>query len=297
MAFQWIGKSKDGTTVTLHKLDLSHFKFPDYYSDSWVEQNRDLIRIGLALDVETTGLQYQSDQIIEIGARQFEFNRETGEILSLKKSYTSFHDPGFSISPEITEITGITDEMVKGHLIDWIQLDTILNEAHVIVAHNASFDRPFVDRCSSVSRTKVWGCSLKQIPWRSFGFPSSKLEVLGVYHGFFNDSHRAMNDVDSLIHLLGFPNPMNQKPYFMDLMKEARKSSVQVIASQSPFESKDLLKNRSYRWDAQQRYWAKTISKDDLDSELEWLESEVYHGAFRGRIHEIQPSDQFKAPV
>ena len=68
-----------------------------------------------------------------------------------------------------------------------------------------------------------------------------------------------------------------------------------MIASQSPFESKDQLRLRNYRWDAQNKYWSKEIDQDSLQDELKWLEEVVYIGPFKGRYIEIQPVDHFKA--
>ncbi len=295
MAFQWIGKSSDGKTVTLHRLEPHHFQFPEYYSLEWEAANPDSVRVGSILDVETTGLNQSQDQVIEIGVRQFKFNRITGEVLSFGESYASFQDPGIPLSQEVTAITGITDEMVKGQLIDWSAVDQLLINSSIIIAHNAGFDRPFIDRFSEVSPKKVWGCSFKQIDWESKGYTSQKLEVLSIYHGFFNDSHRALSDSDSLIYLLSLKNQMDGNPYLLELLNQARKTMVNVIASQSPFESKDHLKNRNYRWDAPNRHWYKLIEKDELADELRWLEEVVYLGTFKGRHQEIPPVDQFKA--
>ena len=139
---------------------------------------------------------------------------------------------------------------------------------------------------------------MKQIDWAKKGYPSQKLEILGIYHGFFNDSHRAQSDVDSLLYLLSLEDPHDEasdkKPYFFELMNNARKPTVHVIAAQAPFESKDFLRNRQYRWDPQEKYWAKSIQKEELTDELAWLEAVVYRGSFRGRTTEIQPIDHFK---
>ena len=286
MAFNWIGKSEDGKSVLLHRLENHHFKFGSC--------SPELMRTGTVIDVETTGLNQSQDTVIEIGVRQFQFNRESGELLSLGESYSAFQDPGSPLSAEVISITGITDSMVKGQKINWAKVDELLQSSSIIIAHNASFDRPFIEQLSKVSSKKIWGCSLKQVDWQSKGFTSQKLDILSIYHGFFNDAHRALSDSDSLLYLLSLKS-QNGFPYLQELLNQARKTTIQMIASQSPFESKDDLRLRNYRWDASNKYWAKEIEKEQLQSELEWLEKVVYKGPFRGKHLEIQPVDHFKS--
>jgi DNA polymerase-3 subunit epsilon len=293
--FQWIGKSEDGNTITLKKLDPhAMFRFPTYANEEWLRTHADLIRNGMVLDVETTGLSQEYDQIIEIGIRQFKFNRETGEILTLGDSYSEFQDPGVLLDEEVKNLTGITDEMVKGHSINWDQVNQMIESTHLIIAHNAGFDRPFIDARSSISAEKIWGCSFKQIDWSKKGLPSQKLDVLSIYHGFFNGSHRALNDADSLLYLLSLTDQQTHTPYFLELLNEARKPMVWVHATYAAFETKDALRERKYRWNAQEKVWSKRLSKDQVESEIEWLTTEVYRGTFRGKVDEIQAKDQFK---
>ncbi len=295
MGFRWIGKAADESTVTLKNLNTLKITPPSYASKTWVQDNQNLIRFGAVLDVETTGLNQESDEIIELAVRQFIFNKETGEILASTKSYSSFSDPGFPIPPEIQNITGINDEMVQGQSINWEDVDTLLNECQIIIAHNARFDRPFIDKKSKVSPDKAWACSLKQIDWAAKGFTSSKLELLNIYHGFFTGSHRAINDVDALIYLVSLPDDQNKTPYLLELITNARRLTTQVVAIGAPFESKDLLKVRGYQWDNVNRYWNKIIFKDDVNSEQQWLEENAYHGPFRGLCRDIPLTDAFKA--
>ena len=52
-----------------------------------------------------------------------------------------------------------------------------------------------------------------------------------------------------------------------------------MLATQAPFDAKDVLKARAYRWDAEKRVWH-TRLKDEaqLAAELEWLKAAVYGG-------------------
>jgi len=297
VAFHWIGKSEDGSTITLHRLNPSHFKFPTYFTSEWESKNAELIRTGCALDVETSGLKLESSKIIEIGIRPFKFNRETGEILELQEGYTGFQDPEAPLNDEVKKLTSISDEMLKGQSINWTKVDEILSQCQIIVAHNAAFDRPFIDRSSKVSPSKIWGCSFKQVDWNTKGFPSQKLEILALYHGFFTDAHRALTDSDALIYLLALNDPDQKSPYFLELLTQAKKVTTKVLASGAPFETKDLLKDRSYRWDSQNRNWWKEIDQNLLGLEIEWLEEFIYRGPFRGKTIEIAPSEHFKGPL
>jgi DNA polymerase-3 subunit epsilon len=58
-----------------------------------------------------------------------------------RKGSRRFEDLGFSIPPEITNLTGITDEMVAGHSIDDRAVNDLLGRVVLIIAHNAAFDR------------------------------------------------------------------------------------------------------------------------------------------------------------
>ena len=295
MSFQWIGKSADGLTVTLHRFRESLLQKAPYYSPEWEATNPGTSRVGAILDVETTGLNHESAKIIEIGIRTFRFNRTTGELLEALESYSAFEDPGEPLEDEIKNLTGLTDEMLKGQAIDWGTVDRLLSGAAIVIAHNASFDRPFVDRKSAVSKEKIWGCSIKQLDWHSKGFTSQKLDVLSIYHGFFTEAHRALNDAEALLHLLSFTDPATAKPYLCELLEAARRPTIHVSATYSPFESKDQLRRRSYRWDPQGKVWWREIQKENLDSEIKWLEETVYGGAFRGKTREVAPADHFKS--
>ena len=67
-------------------------------------------------------------------------------IYNVLGSWEWFEDPSFSIPSEITKITGITDEMVAGHRIDNCALGDLLSRGVLVIAHNAGFDRRFLER-------------------------------------------------------------------------------------------------------------------------------------------------------
>lgn len=62
------------------------------------------------------------------------------------------------------------------------------------------------------------------------------------------------------------------------LLQNARLADIKVSALGSPFDSKDALKDRNYRWNADKKVWAKDILQDNLDDEVTWLSEAVYAG-------------------
>ena len=95
----------------------------------------------VVFDIETTGFSSVQDRIIEIGAVKVEH----GEITD---SYSTFVNPGIPIPFEITNLTGITDEMVmESPNIDLVLpkfLEFVGDAA--LVAHNAGFDVGFIEQ-------------------------------------------------------------------------------------------------------------------------------------------------------
>ncbi len=93
----------------------------------------------VVFDIETTGLSSAHDQITEIGAIKI----EQGEIVS---EFSQLINPGINISNIISELTGITNEMVaSAPRIEKVMPDFInFCEGAVLVAHNANFDVGFI---------------------------------------------------------------------------------------------------------------------------------------------------------
>ena len=183
--------------------------------------------------------------------------------------------------------------MVKDQSINWKTVNQIFENSDIIVAHNAKFDRSFIDQCSEYSKEKVWSCSINDIDWSERGFNSKGQELLCIWHGFYFNSHRAMSDVDALIHLLTHPSYKNEKP-ILELVKNATQYLYKICATNSPFETKDLLKERLYNRDNNNRVWWKYITEEDIELEKEWCKEFIYNGTFIGDIQLILPSDKFK---
>ncbi len=94
----------------------------------------------VAFDIETTGLRSREDKLTEIGAVLFRNGEEADR-------FQTFVDPERRIPPEITNLTGITDEMVAGAPTEERAVRDFLDFAGglPLVAHNANFDIGFID--------------------------------------------------------------------------------------------------------------------------------------------------------
>jgi DNA polymerase III epsilon subunit family exonuclease len=92
------------------------------------------------LDLETTGLDYRYDKVIEIAIIVV---RKDGT----RDTYETLINPGVSISPFITNLTGIDDAMVEDAPTanDVSEKIRHMIEGKIIVAHNASFDIRFLE--------------------------------------------------------------------------------------------------------------------------------------------------------
>jgi DNA polymerase-3 subunit epsilon len=245
------------------------------------------------LDLETTGLDKANDKIIELAVKLVSVDNKTGDLNAILNQYESFQDPEEHIDEKVSLVNGITNDMVDGHAINWDSVEEILDSADIIVAHNAGFDRAFMDRYLPISKEKIWICSVNDVDWLSRGFTSSKQELLCIWHGFYYDSHRAMSDVDALINLITHPSNETNKPV-LDLIENASNPIYKVSAINSPYETKDILKSNGYFWNGDQKCWWKNLLLGEIESEKRWLADNVYGGHFMGIVEEISLTDKYK---
>jgi DNA polymerase-3 subunit epsilon len=238
----------------------------------------DGIRRAAIVDVETTGMDFSGDQIIELGVVVFEYGAESGQVGPVVGRYSGFEDPGRSVPPESTKIHGITDEMVKGKRLDEGAIAEVLQDVGLVIAHNAGFDRPFLESRMPLFDELPWGCSIRDVQWKEHGMGNAALEFLAYRAGFFYDGHRA--EVDSLAVLAVLANPLGAtgQTALHALLEHARESSYQVAALRSHFDTKELLKARGYRWNPNIKVWIGEIAGAARDAEFAWLREAVYGG-------------------
>lgn len=236
------------------------------------------VRRGLFIDVETTGLRPDSDDIIELAMVPFDYDRLTGQILEVFEPFSALNDPGRSIPRAVVELTGITDDDVRGQSIDRAEMARVVNASDLLIAHNAGFDRPFVERFDDVFATKPWACTVADINWSAEGVRGAKLDYLAMSYGYFFQSHRASEDCIAAVSLLAQPLPRSGVPALANLLANASRSTWRFEAVGAPFETKDLLKARGYRWNGAARFWWRDVSDERRQEEHDWLASEVFKG-------------------
>lgn len=154
-----------------------------------------------AVDLETTGLDAKKDKMIEIGAARV----RNGQVTD---TYTTLVRPGRILQEAITELTGITDDMLTGakdskqaitELLDFLGDD-------VLLGHCILFDYSFIKRCAvnhgfayealAIDTLKI---ARKYLP----DLPSRSLPYLCEHYAIKRRSHRALEDVLATVELYG----------------------------------------------------------------------------------------------
>jgi DNA polymerase-3 subunit epsilon len=245
----------------------------------------------LILDTETTGLDQSKEKIIELAMLRMDVDSATGRPLGPVLVFDQLEDPGRAIPNEVVALTGITDADVQGKRLDEAQVAAMLEGVDVVIAHNAGFDRPFCEARMPQFRALAWACSFADIDWKAQGRNSSKLEALALELGWFYDAHRAEMDCHALLAVLIAPLPKSpERNGLAALLAAAQRPALRLFATHAPFDSKDLLKARGYRWNAEQKVWFTRISDEAaLEAECEWLKAAVYGG--RHAVVAIEQSD------
>ena len=257
-------------------------------------------RTGLIVDVETTGLDHARCEIIELAMVPFTYGLD-GQVFSVGEPFHQLREPSHPIPPEVSAITGLTDAMVAGQRIDPAEVASFAAPAHLVIAHNAAFDRRFLERFCEVFTTKPWGCSMVQVNWAEEGFEGTKLAYLAAGAGFFYDKHRAVHDCLAAIELLSRPLPKSGRLALQVLLEAAREPRWRIWAENSPFDLKDALKARGYRWNGDgngaPRAWYIDVAEAERGAELAYLKAEIYRADVDLLVRRLDAHDRFSDRV
>jgi len=156
----------------------------------------------IVLDFETSGLSPQyGGRAIEIGAVLIENNMITARFQSLM-------NPGIRISSFIEAYTGITNEMVAAAPLCEEVMEQFAEfiDGYPLVAHNASFDRKFLDaELGFIGRSRLCSMACSMLAARRVfpNAPNHRLETLVRYCGIYTSGtfHRALADAEMTGHL------------------------------------------------------------------------------------------------
>ena len=145
----------------------------------------------VVFDTETTGLDMLNDSLTEIGAVKIIGGK-------IKQKWTTLIKPDQPISAKITELTGITNEMVA----DKPKISTVIPDfmkfidGCILVAHNAEFDMKFIKRFASAEeydvKNKVYDTVL--LARQKLNLGKNDLQTLADYYKLNFNHHRAFDD-------------------------------------------------------------------------------------------------------
>ena len=172
----------------------------------------------VAIDIETTGLSPMFDNMIELAAVRY----RRGEIV---EEFSQLVNPGYEIDEFITELTGITNEMLAGQppLEDVLPAYLQFIGDSILVGHNVNFDVNFLyDACTDLDLPPLKNdfVDTMRIARRMYkDLPNHKLDtVLAALNLRQRDQHRAKDDavLTAEAYLL-----MTKAPGFEEAIKKA----------------------------------------------------------------------------
>ncbi len=141
------------------------------------------------LDTETTGLSAYYDEIIEIGILRVRGN-------AIVDQYSQLIQPKYEIDDFITELTGITNEMVAGMPSIMDVKDVILSfiGSDIIVGHNTSFDMRFLNAGINHELSNHYMDTMQFARKLYPNLKHHRLSDMTEYLDLSNNEHRAVAD-------------------------------------------------------------------------------------------------------
>lgn len=262
-----------------------------------IPQPQPPIYCGLYLDLETTGVDTDTAEVIEFAGVRFTFD-QFGTIYTTEDRYTALEQPSAPLDAKITDVTGLTDADLAGQKIDDHRVRQVMQGVNLVIAYNADFDRPIAERrFPGLFESVKWACAMRQVRWPDYGVVGLKFAHVLTAAGYFaDDSHRAMADVRNGVHVLatmrrefdddepesefgtwasfGGMHAFQSSP-MLELLWTTKQGVYRVEAHDSPMEWKDAIKARGYQWRGRVPWYIDCPTIDAAKVELRWLRDTV----------------------
>ena len=201
----------------------------------------------IAVDLETTGFDPETDRIIEIGAVRV---RLTADGAEPGERFSTFVDPGRDIGPAITRLTGIRDLDLQGApvAVDAVRHFAAFAGDAVFVGHNVDFDLAFLERngfAPGAQRLDTADIASMLLP----SAPSYALQRLAADEGIVPASaHRALDDALTCAAVLA-TLAARARSLPAPLLEEARSYAAAIGPAAAQFFADALGESLKHAWD------------------------------------------------
>jgi DNA polymerase-3 subunit epsilon len=209
------------------------------------------MRYILGVDLETTGLENKTDVVTEIGAVLWDTQKN--EPIKFFNKLIKIDRP---VPEMITKLTGIDDELLNkfGEQPEkvWLDFQEFVKDADCLIAHNAPFDRGFIEQ-QGIKLDKLWIDSSVDVPYDE-SIQTRKLTHLAADHGLINPfSHRAITDVLTMLQVVS--------NYDWSEVVTSAKTPNATMRAMVTYEQNQKAKGAGYRWDGDKKIWFKNVKE------------------------------------
>lgn len=213
----------------------------------------------LIIDTETTGLEPKRDWLLEIGLVLYSL--ENKSIMAQLSYLLNVPD---NPSEHINNIPlGAARQFCNYGFSEYYDntAKKMIESADVFVAHNADFDKKWMEILDPIWLTKPWICTLNDVSWPAIPAGGLSLVNLALHYGMaVFDNHRALPDCNLLAGIF------KREPNTKELLTRALEPKKLYFAPciYDNFKLRDEIKSHGFKWNPESKQWQKKLTMEEF---------------------------------
>jgi DNA polymerase-3 subunit epsilon len=222
----------------------------------------------LIIDLETTGIDPQNYEVIELGAILYSVPNQC-----VLQQLSTLFPVGENKAEMVNRISSQASQEVQNFELALQQFQKWVEIADFLVAHNASFDSQWFGLGVLPAINKPWLCTYNDFIWEKNHKPTNLVQT-ALNHGVgVNQAHRALTDCQLIAAI--FDRIVSDHECFENILEKAierSKEPMVTVIARVNYDERQLAKDYKFRWNPNNKQWQKEIKRCDfLEESNEYL--------------------------